>query len=139
MKILLTLLLVLSCSLCYGAINDMGGYAWTPITKTYSTSGTASGAIVWTPSSGKKIVLLGVFMSGKSGMANNEFQFETGFNHTSTVLADGTDIIPPFTSSGPTVIGTGVPIWKGSADAEISFTSSKTCIPAITLWGYETN
>ena len=131
MKTFIILLVILfSCSSVFAAIDSLGGFAWVPVTKTYTTTGTSSGAIVWTPASGNKIVLLGAVISGS---AKNTSELETNF----TAAFGGTDILPPIISTGPIVIASGVPIWQGTADQKIHFT---TVSPgsAVTLWGYET-
>ena len=141
-KIFLVLILI-SCfaSLAYAGIESIGGYAWTPITKTYSTEGTASGMVVWRPASGNKIVLMGAMIWSKNGVpSNTTIELETGWVASGPTGGNGTDIIPPMNiTSGPVVIGTGCPIWKGDADATLTITTNNSFTPAITLWGYETS
>ena len=139
MKILLLVLLLAIAMPCFPGIDSLGGYAWTPVTKTYSTSGTVSGAIVWTPESGRKIVLLGA-MLGSNGDAGNSttIEVETGFD--SAFKKDGTDVIPPVNiASGQVVISGGVPIWQGNTDEKLSITANTPVSPSVVLWGYETN
>ena len=127
-------------SKAYAGIESIGGYAWTPVTKTYSTEGIASGTVVWRPASGNKIVLMGAIFSNKTGVtANTTLELETGWVATGPTGGNGTDVIPPMNiASGPIVIGTGVPIWKGETDATLTITTNEELTPAITLWGYET-
>ena len=139
MKILILLLVLLfSCSLVYADYATLSGVSWTPVTKTYSTAGTASGAIVWTPASGAKINLLGVYLYGQKAGNLTTMSLKTG----TVYLTGGTDIIPAtLIASGPTVINSSVPIWRGSTDANLSITTSTApvLVPSVVLWGYESN
>lgn len=140
-KIILVLILICWTSLAYAGIDSIGGYAWTPVTKTYSTEGTTSGVVVWRPASGHKIVLMGAMISYSGVLSPNpSVEIETAYDST---FKFGTDVIPPVdVTSGPVVIGTGSPIWKGGADATLTISiggiQGGSMIPAITLWGYET-
>jgi len=126
------LVLLLSCSLAYAEYSTLAGVSWTPITKTYSTVGIASGAVVWTPVSGGKINLLGVFMAGIP--RNARVSLRTG----NVAFDGGTDIIPATeVVSGPIVISSSVPIWRGAVDGNISITSNNSISPSVVLWGYE--
>lgn len=132
MKTLIVLLILLfSCSLVFADFATLAGVSWTPVTKTYSTSGSVSGATVWTPATGKRIVLLGACISSENQLA--KIGLET--NYTSG--PGGTDIIPDFTSTGPVVISSSIPIWEGGVNESIYLTRSKACVPSIVLWGYE--
>lgn len=134
---ILTLVFLFSCSLCFGAIVDVGGY-YSPVTKTYSVPGTASGTIVWTPALGKKIVLMGLIAGTKTQdvKSNTSIEFGTDYN---VVTSSGTPIIPPIcVASGITVISSASPIWESAADGTIYMTVRDGSItPSITLWGYE--
>lgn len=139
MKILLVVLLLAIAMPCFAGINEMGGFAWTPVTKTYSTNGNVSGVTVWQPASGSRIILMGAILGTQDGAPpNTSIEIETGFD--STWQKDGTDVIPPINiSSGEIVVSSGVPIWRGDVNGKLSVTTSKGCHPSVMLWGYETN
>ena len=98
----------------------------TPITKTANYSAAQTDAIVWTPATGKKIILMGVLLSTDTEM-------------TIEVESSNTDIIPPcyFAATGGAVVSGGSPLWKGAANATLTITSSEAGNHSIMLWGYE--
>ncbi len=94
-------------------------------TGNYATAQTRTA--VWTPASGRRIVLMGVELSSDTAM---NIQLEEG----------GADIVPPqyIGATGGVVIGFGnYPVWVGGVDAVITATSSTTGNHSILLVGLE--
>ena len=150
-KLLLLVMFLSITSFCFAGIIEigggqasLGGYAFTPITKTYSVKGTdtVSGQVVWTPASGKKIVLLGASFSSASAA---EFVLES--NGATYSAATVSSVIPTSncTTSGLINIGNGNPIWKGETNKSLylgtrSGVAKGVSNPhSILLYGYETN
>ncbi len=109
-----------------------GGFEYTPVTKTdeeITISGTETDTVVWVPAAGNKIILMGVaYWSDVQGT----FFVESG----------STKVIPTSgicSTSGITVIGNGTPIWKGSADATLTYTTTINGIHSILMWGFESD
>ena len=139
---ILTLVLLFLCSPVFAGYVEVGGY-YTPITKIASgvvvqqNIGNVSGLVVWTPASGRKIVLMGIFTCPNTHQSGSDIiTFETDW---SSRFLTGTPITPPYLLvSGPIVIGNGVPIWEGAVDGTISVkVENNRWIPSILLWGYE--
>lgn len=127
-KVFLTLLLIVCfISTAFGAIDSIGGFYYTTKTKTHTeTTGAETDKTVWTPASGSKIVLLGV-----------KFSSDTA---TSLLVESGSTAVIPTsecTASGQVVIGNGVPIWQGSADESLTYTTGTAGSHSILMWGYE--
>ena len=132
--IILTILFV--TTYCFASIVEIGGgkvdssgFSYVPVTKTDSTTtdSTETDTIVWTPSSGSKIVLLGV-------------KFNSA-NATTLLVETGSTAVIPTTecaASGQIVIGNGTPIWKGTADETLTYTVPINGRHSILMWGYET-
>lgn len=134
-KILLVIgFLLIMVSTGYSGINDIGGFAWVPVNKIATGTVNANATTIWTPDTGKKIVLMGAVYS--SGTASS-FKVESGTSSTG---------IPDIqnTASGCIVLGSGVPIWKGSADETLTYTTNLNAADgtykktySLYLWGYE--
>ena len=108
---------------------NQNGFNITPIT--YNDTGvyvTETDTVVWTPASGNSIVLMGVsYFSDTKGT----FLVESG----STVVIPTTGID---TQSGTVVIVSAYPIWKGSADETLTYTTDTTSsVHSILMWGFE--
>ena len=127
-KVLIVGLFLLVSTLAEAALVSQAGFNYTPVQKVYTTTSdqALTDQAVWTPTSGKKITLLGI--------AYTPMLASTMFLEQST-----TKIIPEtaVTASGNLVIGNGTPIWRGSADQVITITTNATCEHSILLWGYE--
>ena len=106
------------------------GFAITPQTKTHEDhNAIETDTVVWTPESGKKIVLMGVaYWSDTLG----NFFVETG----STKVIPNAGIC---VASGVTVIDGGYPIWRGATDATLTYTTAIESDHSILLWGFEEN
>ncbi len=96
-------------------------------TKTDTTNtGTETDTVVWTPSSGNKIILTGI-----------SFTSDTA---TTLLVESGVTAIIPLaecTASGLVVIGNGSPIWKGADDATLTYTVGTAGRHSILMYGYE--
>jgi hypothetical protein len=82
---------------------------------------------VWTPGSGKRIVLMGALFSTDTAM---NIKVEKG----------DTLVIPPvyLANNGVAQINGGdFPVWTGAADEALSLTSSGTGNHSVLLFGYE--
>ena len=128
-KVLLTILLCLLTTSAFAMNVTQTGHSYPIKTKTYTTSGvdeTLTDEVVWTPTTGTKIVLVGASFS--SDVAT-EFKVEQGT----------TSVIPSTqaTASGSIVIGNGTPIWKGSDNQTLTLTTNSAGQHSILLWGYE--
>lgn len=131
-KLGFVIMFLLVTSLCFAAIVNDGGVAYTPVTKTHTGGSTLqiieTDRVVWTPASGQKIVLLGVKYS--SDLA------------TTLLIENGSTAIVPVTectASGQIVVGNGTPIWKGGADETLTYTTNAVSRHSILMWGYETS
>ena len=157
-RFLLTILISLfMVSACYATIIEIGGgkvdssgYSYTPVSHAYEVVpthdgvNTITGQVVWTPASGKSIVLMGVMFSAEDKTA---FTVEADVVEDSVTsgVFEATTVIPDSycTASGIVVIGNGTPIWKGSADSALYFGAVEggyeveTNAFSILLWGYE--
>lgn len=106
---------------------DQTGFPFDPITKTdTAVTGAETDEVVWTPASGKKIVLMGV-----------KFNSDTA---TSLLVESSTTAVIPTTectASGQIVINSSVPIWKGTDDATLTYTTGTSGRHSILLYGYE--
>ena len=127
-KILFVLLMFCFIPVAFAGPVTQAGFAITPQTKTDSAHcGTETDTVVWTPRSGGKIILMGVmFWSDTLG----NFFVETGT----------TKVIPNCgisTASGISVIDSGFPIWRGTADATLTYTTAVNSDHSILLWGFE--
>jgi len=104
------------------------GFDITPQTKTRTNlSGVNTDTVLWTPASGKKIVLMGV-----SYWADAISRFYVKSGSTMVIPTSGNDI-----ASGIVVISGAYPIWKGAADATLTYTTPISNEHTILLWGYE--
>ena len=94
-------------------------------TGNYSTAQTDTA--IWTPATGKKIVLVGIVFSTDTAM---NIMVENG----------STSIIPPMymaANGGAVISGGDAPIWVGDTDAVLTITSSATGNHSVLLYGYE--
>lgn len=127
-KVLFILLLVLFVPNVFAGTIEQAGFAVTPQTKTHSdVTGIETDTVVWTPESGRKIILMGI--AYWSDTLGNFF-----------VESDSTKVIPTCgisTASGVTVIDGGYPIWRGEVDATLTYTVAVDCDHSILMWGYE--
>lgn len=134
-KVILVAILILTVvSFAYATIIEIGGgsvgtkVSYTPVNKTHSANISAeTDKTVWTPASGKSIVLVGI--SYWADVVSN-FYVETGSTTVVSTMGIGT-------ASATIVIGNGTPIWKGSADEALTYTTSTASKHSITMWGYE--
>lgn len=103
--------------------------------KGVTSSGTKSGnyataqtdTAIWTPATGKKIVLVGVVFSTDTAM---NIKIEKGT----------TSIIPPMymaANGGAVISGGDAPIWVGAKDEVLTITSSTSGNHSVLLYGYE--
>lgn len=108
-----------------GAVK-LDSYDWTPVHKAANYAAAQTDAVVWTPATGKQIVLLGVLLTTDTAM-------------TIQIESSDVDVIPPcyFAANGGAVISGGGPIWEGAANATLTITSSAAGNHSVLLWGYE--
>lgn len=96
-------------------------------TKTGNYATAQTDTAIWTPVSGKRIVLVGVVFSTDTAM---NMKVETGT----------TSIIPPMymaANGGAVISGGDAPIWIGDKDATLTITSSASGNHSVLLYGYE--
>ena len=90
-------------------------------------AGVETDTVVWTPNPGTSIVLMGV-----SYWADTISTF---------IVETGTTVIIPTTgigvASGTVVISGSYPLWLGSVDETLTYTTGLDCHHAIYLWGFE--
>ena len=93
-------------------------------TGNYSTAQTDT--VIWTPATGKTIVLMGAVFSTDTAMSVS-------------LSSDANYIIPPlyFSLNGGANISGISPIWKGAIDSTLTITSSDNGNHSVMLWGYE--
>ena len=106
---------------------DVPTYDVQILTKTASTTATVSASTLWTPATGSSIALLGCAISTQGA-------------NTVRVQSGGSDVIPVqyFDSTGGRAIGGGTyPIWVGSADATLTWTTTAITPTTIVCFGYE--
>lgn len=97
------------------------------IHKTGNYSAAQSKTAIWTPASGKRIILMGAYFSSDTAT-------------TAEVESGSRDIIPPtyVGVTGGSVIGFGeYPIWIGTDDEALTFSSSATGNCSVLLVGLE--
>ncbi len=102
---------------------------WSAQTKTATFSGVVDATTLWTPASGKRIILQGC-------------AFNTIYAGKIRVQSAGTDVIPPqdVESSGQVQIHSGgAIIWSGDIDATLTYSVSEmnAFSGSIMCWGYE--
>ncbi len=104
----------------------VSGLDFKTYTKNYAAAQTD--AVIWTPTSGKRIVLMGAFFSTDTAM---NIQLESALE----------DIIPPTylaANGGAVVAGGGeCPLWIGAEDATLTITSSASGNHSVKVWGIE--
>ena len=110
---------------------DQGGFSFVPKNKnhtggTLTVPTTETDQTVWTPASGKKIVLMGLKFNSNSA---TQFLVETG----STAVIPTTDC----TASGIMVITSSTPLWEGEADEALTYTTTNSSMHSVLMWGYE--
>lgn len=96
-------------------------------TKSANYTSAQTDTAIWTPSTGKKIVLVGIVFSTDTAM---NIKIEVGT----------TSVIPPMymaANGGAVISGGDAPIWVGSADEILTVTSSTTGNHSVLLYGYE--
>ncbi len=111
---------------------DQTGFPFTPVTKTdtnaddVSTMTKETDTVVWTPTSGKKIVLMGT-------------KFNSSVATTLLVESGSTAVIPltECTASGQIVVQSSTPIWEGATNETLTYTNGTVGRHSILLWGYE--
>lgn len=102
---------------------------FTTQTKTASVSSTATDTTLWTPASGKRIILQGVIACAAGPVTTVEIEED-----------DGTDVIPPFglPSYGCHTFGAGgSALWMGDPDEFLTYSVVTGVTVSITAWGYE--
>lgn len=122
-----------------GAAPHAIGYTYT--SKTVQTTTTQTGTDVWSPASGKRIVITS-YQIQAGGTTAGTVQLWFGAN-ADTTYTRGTDLaifdgeFAPSATLKPGVVQTGV--WMASAvDHEVHLTTSAAINPlTVTLWGYE--
>lgn len=130
-KILLVLFFLGIYSISNAAVVTDGGFEYTPTTKYVSVNrDTASGVIVWTPASGKRIVLTGAIFASDTATT---LSLITRSGVTDTTILPVMDN----TASGQIVLGNGTPIWQGAADVSLRYVVPTLSRHSITLYGYE--
>jgi len=120
-------------------VTSFGGYpALSTKTAVYSTAQT--GAVLWTPTSGKKLYITYYqIQSGGTVVGTVQLWFgasgDTAYTRgTDAAIFDG-EFAPSATSS-PGVVQTGM--WQGAADYVLRVTDSAAINPlTVTVWGYE--
>ena len=131
--ILFFLFLLVFAQTSYGANVEIAGWSHDAVSYTATSTSDAADTTIWTPSSGRKIVLMGVVYS--SGSASSLLLEQSS-----------TAVIPTIynTVSGSIVIGNGLPIWEGNADEVLSYTTSVNAgdstskkTHSILVWGFE--
>ena len=142
-----TVALKLTQSLGVGIIkgHDVGPaphtFGYTPVNKVVQTTTTQTGSDVWTPASGKTIVVT-QFQIQAGGTTAGTVQVWFGAN-ADTTYSRGTDRaifdgeFAPSSTLKPGVVQTG--FWQASAaDHEVHLTTSAAINPlTVNLWGYE--
>ena len=124
LAILLTLML---SGWSRSALADVPTYDVQILTKTASVSAVVSASTIWTPAADHSIALLGCSIAMQGA-------------NTVKVQSSGTDVIPSqyFESAGGRMIGGGnFPIWVGSADATLTWTTTTAAATTIMCFGYE--
>ncbi len=119
----------------------LDGAPYTLTSKTVQTTTTQTGSDVWTPTSGKKLVIVS-YQIQVGGTTAGTVQIWFGAN-ADTSYTRGTDLaifdgeFAPSATLKPGVVQTG--LWIASAaDHEVHLTTSAAINPlTITLWGYE--
>lgn len=109
---------------------DLPSHDYTQVSKNANTTDANTDAVLWTPASGKKIVLQGVMFSADA---------------TDTIFVEvggATTKIVPVTYLGanntPTVIQNGGrPLWVGAVDETLTYTTTTSANTTIFVWGYE--
>ena len=109
---------------------DMPSRDFTTQTKTASTSTAATDTALWTPASGKRIILQGVIACASGPITTVEIEED-----------DNTDVIPPFAIESygcKTFTAGGSAIWMGDPDEYLTYTLA-TSGPRLSImaWGYE--
>lgn len=138
-KLVLVVCMLLIALPCYANIVSLGGgsaktsgFDYTPVTKTdtnaddANTYTTETDTVVWTPDSGKSIVLMGMYFTSDTA--------------TTLRVENGSVLVAPLfecTASGLVVINASSPIWKGSADETLTYTVGTKGRHSILMYGYE--
>ena len=144
-KLILVICLLLIAMPCYATIVEVGGgtittvssitsgsidssgFSYTPVTKTdTATIGAETDHALWTPASGKKIVLMGV-----------KFSADTA---TTLLVETGTTPVIPtaqYTASGILTIEPSTPIWQGAINEALTYTTGTASSHSILVYGYE--
>lgn len=108
-------------------------YSWPTsvniLTKVDNSSSAQTDTVIWTPASGKRIVLLG---------------FEVTSVAAQTTKFEVSDVVKiPLQYSGasiPVVVSGGArPVWVGTADQALTYTTTANTATSVMLWGYEEN
>lgn len=128
MRIFVSVLLIFCfIPIVFASSVEQAGFIVGVQTKThFSHSGTETDTVVWTPESGRKIVLMGMAFS--SDVAER------------VLVESGTTVVIPYmqnVASGLTVVDSGYPIWEGTTDATLTYTTVVAGDHSILLWGYE--
>lgn len=126
-RTLASFLALLSLYLAAPAFADRPHVDYTTVTKNANTTDANTDAVIWTPASGKRIILMGAAFSADAT--------DTLFMEVST-----TTIIPVqyLGANVPDVLsGGGRPIWEGATDQALTYTTTTSANTSIFLWGYE--
>lgn len=111
------------------AFADMPSRDFTTQTKTASVTSTQTDVTLWTPASGKRIILQGVTACAHAPVTNVEVEED-----------DGTDVIPLFAIESygcKTFSAGGAAIWMGDPDEYLTYSVQGNTRFSITAWGYE--
>lgn len=127
-KILLGLIAFgLVCSIPKVSIADRPTDFYTTVTKTDNKSAAQTDTTLWTPASGKRIILQGVVVSTNAA------------NNVDLEVSD-VDVVPPLylaANGGGVIQSGGAPIWIGATDASLTYTTSAATNVSVLAWGYE--
>ena len=115
-----------------------GGVAWAELpsrefttqTKTASSSKGVTDQVIWTPASGKRIVLQGALFCASNATDNIELE------------SSNVDVIPPFAIESygcKTFSAGGAALWMGATDATLTYTGGVRGpgTLSVMVWGYE--
>ena len=97
-------------------------------TKTATSSAPVSDTVLWTPASGKRIILQGVIVCAQAAADNVQLE------------SSDVDVIPPFgvESYGcKTFTAGGSAIWMGTTDATLTYSVGSGASVSFLAWGYE--
>jgi hypothetical protein len=107
---------------------DLPSREFTTQTKTATSTTPQADTALWTPASGKRIILQGVIACSQTPSAGVE------------VESNNIDVIPPFAIESygcRTFEAGGSALWMGGTDATLTFSVESGSSFSIMAWGYE--